>query len=180
MQKQQMINSLTTMTDMVPIKATTPRTKEWVLEVKGDGSDGDVEVSAVVSGCHGHISWGWDDPKSKVIVLSCCGTRLSCSYVDPRIIETAKIVAQEIVDQKNKEGKEPVAEEKKHERKEYRVHEKTKEEFIEQMEAINARWPNIPETAKILDEVKALKTEEEWQSWLICYNRGIGNTSRFY
>lgn len=84
--------------------AVNPKKGKWIVEVKGDGTDGSVEVSAVVNGCHGHFSWGWADPMYKVITLSSNGTQSSCSYVDPRIIETAKSVAQEIVDRKNSGG----------------------------------------------------------------------------
>lgn len=76
---------------------------EWVLEVKGDHTKGDIEVSAVIKGIHGHTSWGWSDPKTKIIVLSCSSTSSCCDYIDPRIIETAKAIALEIVNKKNVE-----------------------------------------------------------------------------
>lgn len=76
---------------------------EWVLEIKGDHTKGNIEISAVIKGTHGHMSWGWPNSKNKVIVLSCNSNYSCCDHIDPRIIDAATAVAVEIVNQKNAE-----------------------------------------------------------------------------
>lgn len=48
----------------------------------------------------------------------------------------------------------------------------TKEQFIEKMKRVEARFPNVNAYKVILDELADLKTEAEWNQWWTCYSNG--------
>lgn len=73
----------------------------WKVNTKIADNKMSVEISAVIEGSHGDLSWGWHDDKEKVVVL-----RVSDMYqkypVSDTIIAQAQKEAQAICDERNK------------------------------------------------------------------------------
>lgn len=73
---------------------------EWIVESKFGDDNRSVEISAVIKGTHGHISWGWDDDIMKVTVLSIHSIYQNRPVSDA-IIKQAQWEAQEICNERN-------------------------------------------------------------------------------
>lgn len=84
-------------TETVPVPVNS---KEWKVDTKIADDRCSVEVSAVVAGSHGVLSWGWGDNVDKVIIL-----HVSSVYqhrpISDEIIAQAKREAQAICDMRN-------------------------------------------------------------------------------
>ena len=58
---------------------------------------------------------------------------------------------------------------------------KTQEEAIKMFEEMVGKFPDLKEAQILLEQARAVKTENEWKVWWKCYSAGIGhglNTSK--